>query len=353
MELLSQLQALSHIGLQPDGSVTRVSASIDYLAACDLVAEWMEEVGMKVEIDSHNNVIGTLPGLVENAPPIVVGSHIDTVVGGGKYDGSLGVLAGLEVARRGPYKHPLKVVAFYDEEVTMDGSKGFVNDREAGDVALYLELHVEQGPVLDTAKIPIGVVTGIVGQRRLNVSFKGTANHAGTTPMDMRDDALVKAGKFIVDIEKWASMHDGLVATVGVIENKPNRFSIIPNEVNLPAQIRDLDAEVMDYFVDNLKEKFPEAEFEYAHTSEPCICDDEVMMLIEFACMNIGLEYKVMPSRASHDAQNFGTICPVGMIFVPSVGGVSHDGTEHTESEDLENGCHVLCQAVKAFDNLG
>ena len=354
MDLLNQLKELAAIGGNKDGSVTRVSGSRDYELACDLLQKWMEEAGLTASIDKHGNVIGTLDGRNSDLPPIVLGSHIDTVVGGGKYDGAYGVLAALEVARRGPYNSPLVVAAFYDEENSMSGSKGYVSELEKDDLAMFIELHVEQGPVLDSQNVSIGVVTGIVGQRRMNVRFTGTANHAGTTPMDMRDDALVKAASFITYVNDLANeSYDGLVATVGSASITPGGFSIIPSQVDLTCQVRDLEVETMDSFWQTLKEAFPEAEFETLHESEPCKCDDKVMMLVEFACMNLDFEYEVMPSRASHDAQNFGEICPVGMIFVPSVNGVSHGKDEHTKPEDLEKGCDVLWHAVKAFDNLG
>ena len=354
MELLRRLQALSHIGLQPDGAVTRIAGSIDYDSACDLLSEWMKEVGLKVSIDKHKNVIGTMDGWDRGLPPIVIGSHIDTVVGGGKYDGTLGVLAGLEVAKRGPFRHPLQVVAFYDEENSMSGSKGFVSNLKYGDLSMFLELHVEQGPVLDAKDTAIGVVNGIVGQRRMKVRFKGKANHAGTTPMDMRDDALVKAASFITYVNDLANeKYDGLVATVGSASVTPGGFSIIPSQVDLTCQVRDLEVESMDLFWLELREQFPEAEIDFLHSSEPCKCDAEIMKLIEFAANSLGLKYKVMPSRASHDAQNFGDVCQVGMIFVPSVNGISHGKEEFTKADDLLNGCEVLCRTVQTFDGLG
>ena len=265
MNVTERLEALSHIGLQPDGSVTRVSGSHEYQSACDLIMRWMKADGMSASIDEYGNVIGVLEGTDPTLEPIVIGSHIDTVIGGGKYDGVLGVLGGMEVARRGPYRHPLHVCVFFDEEITMSGSIGYLADKSHGDLAAFLELHVEQGPVLDINKKTIGVVTGIVGQRRTSVTFTGTPNHAGTTPMHMRDDALLKASEFTLYVNALAKEYDGLVATVGHLDVSPNKFSVIPGRVDCTLQIRDLSVENIEAFLHNVTEKFPEAQFDVTY----------------------------------------------------------------------------------------
>ena len=182
------------------------------------VIQWMLEDGLQVRRDSYGNIIGRIDG---EGPPIVVGSHTDTVETAGKYDGALGVLAGIEAARdlKGKLKHPLEVVIFRDEENTMSGSIGYTSDKP--DIKAFLELHVEQGPVLDCQQLDIGIVQGIVGQRRCSVSVFGQENHAGTTPMNMRNDALVKTAEIITYINQRALEYDGLVQLWGCLMSIP------------------------------------------------------------------------------------------------------------------------------------
>ena len=217
------------------------------------VIQWMLEDGLQVRQDEWGNIIGRIDG---EGPPIVVGSHTDTVATAGKYDGVLGVLAGIEAARvlKGKLNHPLEVIVFRDEENTMDGSINFCASEP--DIKAFLELHVEQGPVLDFQQKDIGVVSGIVGQRRCRFSVYGQENHAGTTPMNMRDDALVKCARIVSYINKRALEHDGLVATVGVLDVHPNSFSVVPGRVDFTLQVRDLDSYTMDKFVEEISRKF-------------------------------------------------------------------------------------------------
>ena len=238
----------------------------------------------------------------------------------------------------------------HDEEITMSGSIGYLSKMKKGDLAAFFELHVEQGPVLDAADKTIGVVNGIVGQRRTSVTFHGTPNHAGTTPMDMRDDALLKAAEFALHVNRDAKLYDGLVATVGHLDVSPNKFSVIPGRVDCTLQIRDLSIQNIEDFLDSAQRSFPEGEFEVCYESEPALCDEELMDIVEEAAEELGHSYMVMPSRASHDAQNFPKICPTAMIFVPSVSGISHSGEEYTTPEDCDAGVEVLYQSIKKFD---
>jgi N-carbamoyl-L-amino-acid hydrolase len=347
MKLLERIDELSKIGLTDEG-VCRKSGSKEDQEARDLVVRWMMEDGLTVQNDEHGNIIGRLDG---EGPPIVTGSHIDTVATAGKYDGVLGVLAGLEVARtlKGSLKSPLEVIVFDDEEDTMRGSIGYTKDKP--DIKAFLEVHVEQGPVLDVQQLDIGVVTGIVGQRRCSFTVNGKENHAGTTPMGMRDDALYKASELVVYVSDMANeMYDGLVATVGHLNVSPNAFSVIPGRVDLTLQIRDLSVENMEGFVENVSNMF-ELDYKVEHSSNPAICDEGIKEIIKSVSQDLDLKHIEMPSRASHDAQNF-TFCPMGMIFVPSIGGVSHSPLERTSDKHCEDGVRVLTEVIRKVDQI-
>ena len=343
MKIIERIEELSKVGWTENG-ICRAAGSPEDVQGKSLVVQWMLEDGLTVNRDIYGNVRGRLEG---SGPPIVTGSHTDTVATAGKYDGVLGVLAGLEAARelKGKLRHPLEVVIFDDEENTMSGSIGYCSKKP--DIKAFLELHVEQGPVLDVQNFDIGIVQGIVGQRRCSVSVYGQENHAGTTPMNMRNDALVKTAEIITYINKRALEHDGLVATVGVLDVSPNAFSVVPGRVDFTLQVRDLDATSMENFVDDVCKKF-DLRYEISHQSEPALCDDTIQQFIEDSCS--GLKSIRMPSRASHDAQNF-TFCPMGMIFVPSIGGISHSPKERTTDEMCINGVKVLIDTIRKVDS--
>ena len=344
MKLSQRIENLSRIGLT-DSGINRPSGSPEDLVARGLVINWMMEAGLSVRLDDHQNIIGRLDG---KGKAICVGSHIDTVPTAGKYDGVLGVLAGIEAAERlqGKLTHPLEVCVFSDEETTMSGSIGYANENR--DLKAFLELHVEQGPVLDCQGLDVGVVQGIVGQRRSLLTVHGQENHAGTTPMNMRNDALVKAAGVVQYVNKKAQEADGLVATVGHIDVYPNAFSVVPGQVDFTLQVRDLSAETMEAFVQDVCLKYGLLS-NITHSSEPALCDMDLQQIIEQACASLNLKSIRMPSRASHDAQNF-VHCPMGMIFVPSVGGVSHSPKEFTTESQCYNGTEVLIEAIQEID---
>jgi len=338
MKLIDRIEELSETLPRPAYSVADETGNA-------YVIQWMLEDGLQVRYDEYGNIIGRIDG---EGAPIVTGSHTDTVATAGKYDGALGVLAGIEAARelKGKLKHPLEVVIFRDEENTMDGSIGYTSDKP--DIKAFLELHVEQGPVLDFQQLDIGIVQGIVGQRRCSVSVFGQENHAGTTPMNMRDDALVKTAEIITYINKKAQECDGLVATVGVLDVHPNAFSVVPGRVDFTLQVRDLYADTMESFVEDVCNKF-DLRYDIRHQSEPALCDEKIMQFISESCGD--LKSIRMPSRASHDAQNF-TWCPMGMIFVPSIGGISHSPKEKATDQMCINGANVLTNTIKMIDEM-
>ena len=345
-KLIDKIDQLSYIGQTTKG-ICRRSGTREDADARGLVISWMLNAGMSVQQDEFDNIIATLPGHLD-LNPIVVGSHIDTVATAGKYDGVLGVIAGIEAADflRNQLRHPLQVVVFNDEENSMSGSIGYCSSKP--DICAFLELHVEQGPVLDLQQTDIGVVQGIVGQRRCHFTVYGQENHAGTTPMSMRDDALVKSAPIISYVYEKALQIGGLVATVSQLQVSPNAFSVVPGQVDFTIQVRDLSAQAMEDFVEDICRKF-DLRYEIAHSSEPVECDPEVMDIIRGVATGLKLSSMDLPSRASHDAQNF-TFCPMGMIFVPSIDGISHSPDEKTTDEMCYNGLKVLTETIRRID---
>jgi N-carbamoyl-L-amino-acid hydrolase len=360
----------------------------------------MEEAGLSIRVDPAGNLIGRWDGEEPGLPALVTGSHIDTVPTGGHFDGALGVLAGLDVVRTlratgRRLRHPLEVIAFADEESTMVGCKGMTGTASAdpadyttsnGDpiavnlerigghwpslasarrddkaIAAFLELHVEQGSVLESRGDAIGVVEGVVGQRRFTIRISGQANHAGTTPMDLRQDALVTAAEVVLAIETLAIRHPGdPVATVGRLQVWPNAANVVPGSVEMTVDLRDLSPQVLEELVDGLMQDLEtigerrqcsiaiEPQFEVA----PTPADALVIEAIAASAADLGLSSSHLPSRASHDAQELGRRWPMGMIFVPSRGGLSHSAAEFTTAEQCRSGTAVLLEALLRLDQM-
>ena len=349
MDLIKRLDALGYVGATTEG-ITRVAGSADDEKAKLLVSEWMMFDGLEVRYDEHNNLIGRLPGNDPELPPIVVGSHIDTVVNGGKFDGAYGIIAGLEAAKalRGDLNHPLEVVAFHDEEITMSGSRGYARDNQ--DIASFIEIHVEQGPVLEEANIDLGVVTGVVGQRRIHFTVFGEPNHGGTTPMHLRNDALVKASHAVGYIYNKALEDGHITATVGELTVSPNKFSIVPGRVDFTVQIRDTCSDRMDAFAEDIINKYNFA-YEFTEVQEPIMCDERLKDCIKASCDALDTPYMELPSRAGHDAQVF-FHCPMAMLFVPSRAGVSHSPLEYTSPDQCYTGLRALIETLWRADQL-
>ena len=353
MSLLHRLEELAKIGATPEGGVTRRAFTPEDVSGRELVVKWMEESGLEVRFDGDMNITGYRRGS-EGGKAIVTGSHLDTVPNGGRFDGALGVLAGIEaVASIKNPRHQLEVIVFTDEESTMCGSKGVTANR-SDDIAALLELHVEQGPVLENTGNNLGVVTGIVGQRRFIVNFSGQANHAGTTPMDMRDDALVKASEFVMFVRRQA-LHfgNGLVATVGKMEVHPNAANVVADRVTLTVEFRDLDPANLDRFERVLSDRVNsmDGRMDKQYESTPVPCDPCIMWAVDKACRKFSDRVIEMPSRASHDAQELGRRWPMGMIFVPSAQGISHNPAEYTSNADCIRGTEVLAETIQILDN--
>ena len=398
VHLLSSLKKLAEYGRNEEGGISRVAFSSADVEARVYVQRLLREARMSVTIDAAGNIIARRAG-TEDLPPIMIGSHIDSVPMGGNFDGQVGSMAAVEVARvladaNTTLRHPLEVVVFSNEENGKTGSRamaGEVEDREfqltshagvtigeglraiggepdrlstvrraRGDVAVFLELHIEQGAVLDAAEIPIGVVEGIVGIRRWNVSFQGAANHAGTTPMKQRRDALVAASSFVVAAhERTKEIEGSQVATVGHIKAVPGAANVIPGRVDLTLEIRDLSMGKIDevFAVLEQEAKRIAAELQTTFTAEPYYIshaaptDERVRSLIERGADALGLDHRRMPSGAGHDAQSIAQFAPIGMIFVPSVAGISHSPSEDSRPEDIVAGANLLLQSVLLADS--
>ena len=391
--------ALSKYGANPEGGVSRVAFSDADIAGRKYVAGLMQEAGLTIRTDAAGNIIGRREGSNAKLPLILIGSHTDSVPGGGNYDGDVGVIGAIEVAQTLQehgvrLKHPLEVVIFADEEggtvgsfamigrlqpdaldltthsgkTIRDGIRAVGGDpdrlaeavRKPGDLTAYVELHIEQGAILDESDIDIGVVEGIVGIRWWDVTVEGIANHAGTTPMNRRRDALLSAAEFALAVNRVAtSMPGRQVATVGRIRAEPGAPNVIPGKVVLSLEIRDLDAAKMTTVYDAIHaeaDKIAQARqtpFTFTQlkvSSEPAPTDPRLQRIISKAASSLNLSTKLMPSGAGHDAQEISHIAPTGMIFVPSVGGISHAPKEFTSQQDMANGANVLLQTVLAID---
>jgi hydantoinase/carbamoylase family amidase len=300
----------------------------------------MAEAGLEVELDPVGNVVGRLHGSRPELPEVWTGSHLDSVPAGGKYDGALGVVAGLEaVTQAGRGDRTLGVVVFRDEERGCHGSRARVASGKLP--GRYVELHVEQGPVLERAGAPLGVVTGIVGYARRELVFDGVAGHAGTTPMSARDDALCRAAEFVLHVRDTARAIDGAVATVGRIEVEPDAVNVIPGRVRLTIDARAPDAERLERLLDAIG-------VDAEPRNDPVGMDEGIRAVLREELERRGLPVEELPSGAGHDAGILASAgVESGMLFVRSLnGGVSHSPDEHTSDEDIALGIETLAAAL-------
>lgn len=395
--LVQSIADLAKIGQIPNGGVRRIAFTPEDVAARNLMQRWMGEAGMSIQIDPAGNLIGTYPGKYPQAPVLSTGSHIDTVPNGGRYDGAYGVLAGLEVIRvlheaDLRLNHPIEVIVFADEENTMIGSKALVgkivNDptyythaegtdiqtclehiggnwyqidqarRNGSGIAAFVELHVEQGPILESLGKQIGVVQGIVGQRRYVIKVTGRSSHAGSTPMEMRQDALIAASQIVLAVNRLGNQPGQQVATVGKMQVTPNAPNVIPGEVEMSLDIRDLSNEHLDNLMGQLVQEIEaiatqtrtQIELEPTLRNEPAPAAPDIQKTIAQICEDFGLSYTYLPSRASHDAQEMVNLTDMGMIFVPSIAGISHSETEYTSPEQCIEGANVLLHTFLRLD---
>jgi acetylornithine deacetylase/succinyl-diaminopimelate desuccinylase-like protein len=341
--LSGRLDDVFHIG---NGvGANRVGGTPEEDEACDLVAGWMEEAGLEVERDDRGNVVGRLLGERPELPEVWTGSHLDSVPEGGKFDGALGVLAGLEaVAAVGRSEQTLGVAVFRDEETGCHGSRWRV--RHAPLPGSYVELHVEQGPTLARAEAPLGVVTTIVAYARRKVRFTGTPGHAGTTPMDARDDALCKAAEYVLRVRDAAAAIKGAVGTVGVLEVEPGAVNVVPGSVRLTVDVRAPDAA-------HLARLLAELGLEPKPIVQAAAMGESVRRVLREEVERLGLPAVELPSGAGHDAGVLAAAgVEAGMLFVRSLnGGVSHSPEEHSSDEDIGLAVDVLTATLKRLSS--
>lgn len=402
--LWRRIHEVSEIGRDGGGGVTRLSFTDEERAAKDLVASHMEEAGLTVREDAAGNLIGRREGSEAGASVVLTGSHIDSVPNGGNFDGPLGVLGAVEAAQvmqeeGTTTRRPLEVVAFTDEEGArfsfgMIGSRALAGRFDPGDlrqtdrsgtslaeamrasglgpegigeaarppgsVAAYVELHIEQGRVLEDAGLPVGVVTGIAGPVWLRLSFEGEAGHAGTTPMGrQRRDALAAASAVMSLIEEEATATGSTVGTVGQLDLSPGGINIIPGRVSFSLDLRDIDENVRDGAEERILEgarricagRGVGIEVEILQRLAPAPCSGETKAAARAACEELGLSPFELPSGAGHDGMQLAGLCPIGMIFVRSREGISHNPAEWSSKEDCAAGAEVLRRTLVALSN--
>lgn len=384
----------------PNEGMTRLSYSPEDIKTRNYIKAKMEEYGLRVWEDGLGNIFGKLAGTIPDAPSVLVGSHFDSVPNGGIFDGVAGVVAGLEVAALFQEQniqpaYPLEVIAMVEEEGTrfgsgLMGSRGIhgildkedfqkMRDKEGISVAeamkqagldpsqpvhrhpktmkAFLELHIEQGPVLEKEKISLGIVDKIVGMCQLEVTVKGKAGHAGTTPMDMRQDALVVAAKIVAQLPDLVKNEEkGTVITTGQLNVYPNGANVIPEKVVFTIDLRSGDEETMERVLETV-EKFIQAEekaginidIEQKLWVPPKKLNEQIHHLLQKSAEKLGITYMTMPSGAGHDAMIFSDFTDTGLIFIPSKNGISHHPDEWSEFEDIARGIDVLFEAVKVL----
>jgi beta-ureidopropionase / N-carbamoyl-L-amino-acid hydrolase len=386
-----------------DVATTRLAYSEEDIRGRQLVMEMMREVGLAISIDAAGNILGRREG-TRSLPAIMFGSHIDTVREAGRFDGVLGVVAAIECvavlqAADTLTLHPLEVVIFANEEGqnfgALCGSRAAVGDISSEDLrrsdasgrtlsdairgvggkpeelqssiyadgrfCAFVELHIEQGGELDRLGIPIGAVEGISGIQHTDVLITGVANHSGTTTMEARHDALAAAAELVLLVRKMAlEQHSCRVATVGRLAVSPNSVNIVPGSVELTVELRDMQATRIARTMEDLKVRAESIAERYGVSFEfldgkfmaPVPAHPAVLNAIEQSCLALQLPFQRIPSGAGHDAQMMGRIAPMGMIFVPSVGGISHSSKEFTEAEDCARGAEVLLETILRLDRL-
>jgi N-carbamoyl-L-amino-acid hydrolase len=393
-----RLADLSAFGRNSQGGVSRVAFSDADVQGRGFALELMRQAGLDAGIDPAGNLLGRRRGSQDGARPLVLGSHIDSVPEGGNFDGDVGSMAAIEVAQTlaeagHTLRHPLLVAIWCDEEGGLTGSRAFVGEIDAaelaapgrdgvtlaaklrriggdperlaqarhakGSLAGYLELHIEQGGTLDERGIPIGVVLGIVGIHHYDVTIRGFANHAGTTPMDRRRNALLAASELTLAVDRSVRAVPGRqVGTVGRLLVSPGAPNVIPGVVELTVELRDLETAKIEKLWETILAEGRQIaarhgatlDFLARYASRPALTDPAFRAVIAQAASGLGLASVELPSGAGHDAQELARIAPVGMIFVPSVGGVSHSPQELTRPQDVENGGNVLLQTLLRLD---
>lgn len=403
LEKLETLFAkLAAFGKNNEGGLTRLSYSPEFQAAQTMLAEFMKNIGMTVAIDAVGNLIGTYPGRDNSLKPICSGSHLDSVPNGGMFDGALGIVTALECLRGWHEEgwqplRPVKVIAFVEEEGSRFGSVCFGSRSMAGELreadpvsfqnsagrtlpefladchldndpfnketslqnnAAFVELHIEQGAALTESGCSVGIVKAIAGIKRLNVVIKGKANHSGSTAMHRRQDALVAASSLVAFVyDNALASHGNYVATVGKLNVLPNAENVIPGEVQLTIEMRSADNTVLEAAKEKIMRQYLQISTDYKVTIEtvseynvaPMPMDKELIQTITEASDSLGIDYRLLPSWAGHDAMIIGRYIPTAMIFVPSINGISHSPLELSEWPAIEKATKVLDNTLKTL----
>ncbi len=402
--LMRDLNAIGRIGIGDHGSVTRLVFSIKELRSRQLLIYLMRQAGLEIHIDAIGNIFGRLNGHDPKAPAVLTGSHLDTVIHGGKYDGPVGVIGALEAVRtisenKIPIRSPIEVVCFVGEESSRFGFSTLGSSLVAGEVQprdltnavdpqgtrlenvlaslgisrrnlnslkrdprslkAYLELHIEQGPILEAKKKRIGLVTSIAAPSRFKVVFLGRADHSGTTPMEMRKDALVASAQLIEYVEKvcrrFSSMEKGrVVGTVGAMKIEPGVINAVPGKSELSIDIRSTKAQAKDRVARMVKHRARHigairglgVEILPIREENPVPLNKHLLQVTQQICDQKGIDYEIMPSGAGHDAMQMAKITPAGMIFIPSLRGISHNPLEWTDPDDIGLGTQLLMETV-------
>jgi allantoate deiminase len=394
--LWSDLMELGQIGELPSGGVTRTSLTPVDMKAREWLLQRMNEAGLETWVDAVGNIIGVYRGTESHLPKVMMGSHIDSVIEGGKFDGPLGVLGALEVVRTLTengirLRHDIEVVSFTDEEGArfrsgFVGSKGMIGEvdasflaqqdddgftikealeaagydpdfstaaRNGGDIKAYVELHIEQGKVLESLDIPVGIVTGIAGPSWLNISIYGEAGHAGTTPMNLRKDPMVAAAEVMVQLEQIAIEHGG-VGTVGKMLLSPGASNVIPGKAQFTVDLRHIDLEQRLHMKNELADSMNKicekrglrSEIQEDMALPPVACSPAIINVLKQSAKEMEWTAHEMISGAGHDAMVLSKITDVGMIFVRSKDGISHNPKEWSSKEDCARGVDLLLQSA-------
>ncbi len=407
--LMRDLNAIGRIGIGDHGSVTRLVFSIKELRSRQVLIHLMRQAGLKIHVDAIGNIFGRLDGADPKAPALLAGSHLDTVIHGGKYDGPVGVIGALEAVRtirenKITLRAPLEVVCFIGEESSRFGFSTLGSSLVAGEVhpkdltnavdaqgtkladvlsslgisprnlsrlardpksmKAYLELHIEQGPILEAKAKRIGLVTSIAAPSRFKVIFTGQADHSGTTPMEMRKDALVAAAQLIEHVEKicrkFSSMEKGrVVGTVGAMKIEPGVINAVPGRAELSIDIRSTSAQAKDKVARLVKQRGAAIardrgiaiEVLNIRAEEPVPLDKRLLRITRQLCDEKAIDYEIMPSGAGHDAMQMAKITPAGMIFIPSRRGISHNPLEWTDPDDIALGAQLLMETMIRVGN--
>jgi allantoate deiminase len=398
-----QINDLSEFTSTPGEGTTRLTYSKEDLLTRNYIKNKMMEYGLTVQEDGFGNIFGKLEGTLKDAPSVLLGSHFDSVPNGGAYDGPAGVIVALEVAglfaeNQLTPKYPLEIIALIEEEGArfgggLLGSRGIVGTlseesfknlkdkdgittieamskigldfslpkrRNPNSIKAFLELHIEQGPILEEKNIPIGVVEAIVGLTQFEVTIEGKAGHAGTTPMDRRTDALVAAAQIISQLPSFAIEEgEGTVITTGRLDVLPNGANVIPNKVVFSVDIRSSKEEHINNVIRRMKELIESYQVQGIHTTAeqllympPKILSNEIKDLLKDKSSDLEIPYCSIDSGAGHDAMVFSDVTDVGMLFVPSKAGLSHCPEEWSDARHLANGVQIFYKVAKCLTEV-